>query len=255
MQLTILGCGGSMGVPMLACDCEVCTSNEPRNQRTRTAALIHSATTTILIDPGPDLRLQGLRHNLQQLDAVLVTHPHQDHIGGIDDLRPFTLHTQRMLPLYANQFTLDRIRYQYDYAFASGESASTRPSLGLNLLDGSALQIGDVPIMPLPIDHGNWQILGFRIGDLAYITDVSHIPEPTFELLHGVKSLIIGALRHEPHPLHFTVEQALAAVARIQPEQAFFVHMSHSLDYTTEHATLPKHVQLAYDGLVLPIGE
>ncbi len=255
MQLTILGCGGSMGVPMLACDCEVCTSNEPRNQRTRTAALIQSPTTTILIDPGPDLRIQGLRHGLQQLDAVLVTHPHQDHIGGIDDLRPFTLQTQRTLPLYANQFTLDRILYQYDYAFASGESASTRPNLGLNQLDGAQFSIGDMTIIPLPIEHGSWQILGFRIGDLAYMTDVSHIPAPTFELLHGVKSLIIGALRHEPHPLHFTVAQALAAVERIQPQQAFFVHMSHSLDYTTEHANLPTHVQLAYDGLVVPIGE
>ena len=254
MQFTILGCGGSMGIPAIGCRCAVCSSADSRNVRTRTAAMLQHDDTTILIDCGPDMRQQLLRANIRNLDAILVTHPHQDHIGGLDDVRPLTLKRETPLPLYGLPFTLERIRYQYDYAFQPEPSPSTRPNIELNVLDDQPFSINGITITPLPICHGDWQIFGFRIGDLAYMTDVSMIPDATYERLRNVKTLVIGALRYNPHPLHFTVAQALAEIERIQPERAFFVHMGHDLDYEATNAELPNHVQLAYDGLTIGVG-
>jgi phosphoribosyl 1,2-cyclic phosphate phosphodiesterase len=241
-----------MGVPAIGCDCAVCTSDNPYNRRTRTAALLTSGPTTILIDPGPDFRQQALRQRITRLDAVLVTHAHQDHIGGLDDIRPINFAMGQPLPLYGTPPTLRRIRHQFDYAFDAGPSASTRPQLELHTLDASPFTIGGLTITPLPIHHGDWQIMGFRFGDIAYITDVSHIPDSTYALLDDVAVVVMGALRYErPHPLHFTVEQAIVAIERIGPRQAYLTHLAHDLDYAAANATLPSAIQLAHDGLVI----
>lgn len=251
MFWTILGCGGSLGIPLVGCACAVCTSDDPRNQRTRSAGLITSATTTILIDAGPDFRIQALRAGISRLDAVVLTHEHQDHIGGIDDLRAINFSMKASLPIYGSAATLARVRYQYDYAFAPEESLSTRPALILHEIDEAPFTIGDITLTPLPVVHGAWRVFGYRVGDLAYLTDTKEIPDATRERLAGVDTVIIDALRHTDHPLHFTVAEALAEIERIQPRRAFFTHMSHDLDYAATDAATPAHVAPAYDGLRL----
>lgn len=251
LEWEILGCGGSMGVPMIGCDCAVCTSADPLNQRCRTAALIRSATTTVLIDAGPDLRFQALRAGIRQIDAVLITHPHQDHIAGVDDLRPWSFKL-KSLPVYGNALSLQRLRHQYDYAFAVEESASTRPQMDLHEIDAAPFTVGDIDITPLPIWHGDWSIRGFRAGAVAYLTDVKTIPETTYPLLENLDTLIIGALRFAPtHPLHMSIAEALEAIERIRPRQALLVHLAHDLDYAATNAQLPPHVRLAHDGLII----
>lgn len=252
MRLTILGSGTSMGVPVIGCDCAVCNSTDPHNHRLRTAALLEHKGTTLLIDAGPDLRTQLLRSNVRRMDAVLLTHPHADHIGGIDDLRPFTMGHASPLPLYGNAYTLQRVRHMFDYAFDRTPSLSTRPQLELRELE-PRFSIGKVPIEPFDVLHGSMQIVGYRFGALAYITDASALPPQTMEHLTGLDTLIINALRWKPHPLHLTVKQALAVVDELRPRQAYFVHITHDLDHRSVNADLPAYAQLAYDGQVIEI--
>ena len=255
MHLTILGCGGSMGIPAIGCACAVCSSPDPRDQRLRTAALLTAGERQILIDPGPDFRQQALRAGLRRLDAILVTHAHADHIGGLDDVRPLNFAMGTAMPLYAQPDTLRRIKRQYAYIFEPGPSPSSRPQLELHPIDAAPFAVAAIRITPLPIQHGAWAIVGFRIGGLAYITDVSAIPEATFGLLGGLDALVLGALRREPHPLHFNVEQALAAIARIAPRRAWLTHMGHDLAYERDNALLPPNVALAHDGLRIEFDE
>ncbi|HYF65870.1 MAG TPA: MBL fold metallo-hydrolase [Herpetosiphonaceae bacterium] len=251
MQLTILGCGASMGVPAIGCRCAVCSSDDPRNRRTRTAALLRADGAEILIDAGPDLRQQALRAGIARLDAVLLTHAHQDHVGGIDDLRPINMAMDAALPMYGSAATLQRVRHQFDYAFAPEPTPSTRPRLQLEALPDGPFAVAGIEVTPLPIKHGDWEIVGFRAGSIAYVTDVSHIPEATFDLLAGVEDLVLGALRYKPHPIHFTIDQALEAIALIAPRRAWLTHMTHDVDYETLCGQLPAHVRPAHDGLVI----
>lgn len=253
MRLTILGSGTSMGVPVIGCDCAVCTSDDPRNQRLRTSALLQHDDTTILIDAGPDLRTQVLRQRVSRLDAVLLTHAHADHIGGIDDLRPFTMRERRNLPIYGDDWTLQRVQHMFDYAFDPAPSLSTRPQLEVRPLSGS-FTVGGLEITPFRVMHGQHAITGYRCGALAYITDASSLPLETMRLLTGLDVLVINALRFTPHPLHLTVEQALAIVDELRPRQAYFVHITHDLDHAAVNAQLPPHAQLAYDGQVIEVG-
>lgn len=252
MRLTILGTGTSMGVPVIGCGCDVCTSSDVRNQRLRTAALVQAGGTTVLIDAGPDMRTQVLRHGVRQIDAVLLTHSHADHIGGIDDLRPFTMGTHQDLPIYGDEATLARVRYQFDYAFDPRPSLSTRPRLDLRALNGP-WSIGKLRIEPFEVRHGPHAITGYRFGKLAYITDGKTLPAATMANLQDLDVLIINALRHTDHPLHFTVEEALEVVAKLAPRQTYFVHITHDLEHAATNAQLPTHAQLAYDGLVVEL--
>lgn len=243
-----------MGVPVIGCRCAVCTSPDPRNQRLRTSALVEAGNTTILIDAGPDMRTQVLRHHVRRLDAVLLTHSHADHIGGIDDLRPFGSGHPEGLSIYGDEATLARVRYQFDYAFDPEPSLSTRPRLNLRALDGR-FKVGQLPIEPFEVCHGPQTITGYRFGRLGYITDGKTLPAATMAKLRGLDMLIINALRYVDHPLHFTVDEALQVVEELAPRQAFFVHVTHDLDYATANAQLPPYAQLAYDGQCIEIPE
>ncbi len=243
-----------MGVPVIGCDCVVCTSNDSHNRRFRTSALIEHQGTTVLIDAGPDMRQQVLAHRVHHLDAVLLTHSHADHIGGIDDLRPFTMRDGRDLPIYGDAVTLARVRYQFDYAFDPAPSLSTRPRLALRPLTDPT-RIGSLVVEPLDVRHGPHPITGYRFGPLAYITDGKTLPPETMARLHGIDVLIINALRYIDHPLHFTLDEALAIVEQLAPRHAYFVHITHDLEHAVVNAALPPNAQLAYDGQVIEIAD
>lgn len=250
MQLRFLGTGTSMGVPVIGCTCRVCTSSDPRNRRTRTSALLRTADATILIDAGPDFRLQALAAGLRRLDAVLLTHSHFDHIAGLDDLRPLCPPGSH-IPVYGNRWTLDDVRERFAYAFCNSSVGSTRPSLDLRLVDGP-FRIGSTEILPLDILHGTWTITGYRVGGLGYVTDASAIPAPSWELLRDLDVLVLNALRYDPHPTHFTLTQALAVIAELAPRRAYLVHMTHQIDHA-DGERLPPGVAFAYDGLEVTV--
>lgn len=255
MRLTFLGTGTSMGVPIIGCDCEVCTSSDPLNRRTRTAALLEYGALRILIDAGPDFREQALQCGIARLDAVLLTHSHYDHVGGLDDLRPLIQHGSSM-PLYAYASTLRDVRERFSYAFAIVDDGSTRPTLELHeIRAGVPFTVGDVPVLPLDVQHGTWTITGFRIGRLGYITDASGIPPASMAQLADLDVLVLNALRYKNHPTHFSLEQALDVVDTLKPQRTFLVHLTHAFDHRALTAELPAGVAPAHDGLSLDVAE
>lgn len=254
MLLTFLGTGTSKGIPVIGCECPVCRSPDPRNRRTRTSALLQTRGQHILIDAGPDFRSQALSASLRHLDAVLLTHSHFDHIGGIDDLRPLTSEEHPM-PIYGDASTVEDVRNRFSYAFSTSSSeGSSRPALELCTISGS-FTIGGVHIVPLDIIHGRWTITGYRVGQLGYVTDASTIPPASRDLLRGLDVLVLNALRFKVHPTHFSLDEALHVVADLAPRRAFFVHLTHHFDHATLNARLPHGVELAYDGLEVEIAE
>jgi phosphoribosyl 1,2-cyclic phosphate phosphodiesterase len=253
MQITFLGTGTSAGVPVIGCTCAVCCSTDERNKRLRTAALLHARGKNILIDVGPDFRTQALRHPIRHLDAVVITHSHFDHIGGLDDLRPITDH-HGPIPIYGSPKTLDSIRQRFSYAFSTDSEGSSRPQLELCPVNGS-FQAAGVPMTPFDVMHGTWTITGYRVGRLGYVTDASALPPATRNLLGDLDVLVLNALRYKPHPTHFTLDEALDVIADLRPRRAFLVHTTHAFDYTATNATLPDGVALAYDGLTVTVAE
>lgn len=256
MRLTFLGTGTSMGVPVIGCRCAVCTSGDPHNQRLRTSALLEANGQHILFDAGPDLRQQALAVGMQRLDAVLLTHAHADHVAGLDDLRPLNFAQRRAIPLYGTEPTLSFVRERFSYAFVNSSQGSTRPLLELvEVCSGRPFAIGGVEIHPFDIQHGTWTITGYRIGKLGYVTDASAIPPASLAQLRGLDTLVLNALRQDPHPTHLSIDQALALIEELQPRRALLVHMTHDLDHTLTNEQLPTYVQLAYDGQVIEIAE
>jgi phosphoribosyl 1,2-cyclic phosphate phosphodiesterase len=251
MRLRFLGTGTSMGVPVIGCECAVCTSADPRNYRTRTSALLQTDSQTILIDAGPDFRVQALTAGLRSIDAVLLTHSHFDHTAGLDDLRPLC-HYGGCVPVYGSPRTLSDVRERFAYAFDESSAGSTRPSLDLRPIE-SPFTIGATPIRPFDIQHGTWTITGYRVGGLGYVTDASDIPPASWALLRGLDVLVLNALRYEPHPTHYTVDQALEIVAALRPRRAYFVHMTHAIEHAAASSQLPPGVEFAYDGLEVTV--
>lgn len=254
-EIIVLGSGTSMGVPTLGCGCPVCTSNDPRDTRTRPSiAIAFSDGTTdrcILIDSGPDFREQALREHLQRIDAVLYTHSHADHILGLDDLRPLSFRGPGKIPLYADAETAQVLRQVFEYTFSESNTYPHKARVDLRPLAARTELFGAM-FLTVPLLHGTLQTAGFRFGNAAYLTDMSEIPEQSFAMLENLDTLILDALRRTPHPSHSTVETSLKFVERIRPRRAFFTHMSHDLGHVETEAALPANVRLAYDGLRIP---
>ncbi len=252
MKLIILGFGTSTGVPIISCDCGVCTSTDPRNTRTRSSALIKTEDKNILIDTSTDLRAQSLRNGLKRIDAVLLTHPHADHIHGIDDLRAFNMVQEGAIPCYGSAYTIERVRIMFDYIFSDSPSESWRPNLTATVVD-SRFKASGTEVIPIEIYHGEASIFGFRIGNAAYLTDCSSIPKGSLEKLRGLELLVLGALRHKPHPTHMTIDEAVETSRLIGATRTVLTHLSHAIDYTVENAKLPDGVELAYDSMSIEI--
>jgi phosphoribosyl 1,2-cyclic phosphate phosphodiesterase len=252
MQLRFLGTGTSMGVPVVGCGCAVCTSADPRNRRTRTSALLRSGDRRFLIDAGPDFRSQALAAGITRLDAVLLTHSHFDHVAGLDDLRPLTFDGGSM-PIYGSPATLSDVRARFAYAFDESSKGSTRPSIELRPVADAFTLPDDLAVRALDIMHGTWTITGYRVGGLGYVTDASRIPPAAWAELGGLDVLVLNALRYEPHPTHFSIDEALAVIEQLRPRRAFLVHMTHGVDHSEAERRLPAHVRLAYDGLEVEV--
>ena len=254
-RVTFLGTGTSQGVPVIACECAVCRSTNPRDQRLRPSIYVDvPGRASLLVDTTPDFRQQALTYGIRRIDAILFTHAHADHILGFDDIRQFNFLQGGAVPCYANGFCLDILRRTFYYAFDG------IPRLGGGVPQVHAHEVGTDPfavknvrIVPVPLWHGPMPILGFRFGSFAYLTDCNRIPDESWPLVTGVETLVIDGLRHEPHTTHFTVAEAVAAIARIAPRRAFLTHMTHDLGYAETNARLPAGVELAYDGLVLGV--
>jgi len=249
--LTVLGSGTSVGVPTIACDCAVCRSSDPRDRRTRPSVMVSYNGRHVLIDTTPDFREQALRENITQLDAVLYTHTHADHILGIDDLRPLSYkHRPGKLPLYATPRDGEFLRKMFGYIFEPAYKFGGLPQVDLHSIDGPVELFG-ASFEPLTVIHGEMPILGFRFGSAAYLTDHSEIPAETLEKLRDLDILFLDALRHQPHPTHSTVERSLKIVEDVKPKRTFFTHICHDLQHEATNAALPPGVQMAFDGMKL----
>ena len=263
LRVTVLGSGTSHGVPAIGCDCAVCRSADPKDRRTRPSILLQveappqsafaGAVRSILVDTSTDLREQALRNDIRRVDAILFTHSHADHVFGLDDVRRYNQIQKSAIPCYAAAGTLANLRRMFAYIFEPPpQQGGGLPHLSLFRLDGP-FTLGGVEIVPVPLFHGRLAVLGFRIGSFAYLTDCNRIPEESFARLDGVRTLIIDALRHRPHPTHFSVSEALAVAARLCADRTYFTHICHDLPHAETCAHLPPGVELAYDGLVLEI--
>lgn len=251
-RITVLGSGTSSGVPLIGCTCAVCRSTDPRDKRLRPSIYVDvPGRAGILVDTTPDLRQQALTYGLARIDAVLFTHSHADHILGLDDIRRFNFMQDAPIPCYATAASWESIRRTFYYVFdGMPRKGGGIPQLEPHEIDGP-FTIAGVRIVPVPLWHGDTPILGFRFGTFAYLTDCSAIPDASWPLVHGVDMLVIDALRDRKHATHFTVAEALEAIARIAPRRAYLTHMSHDLGHAETNARLPAGVELAYDGLVL----
>jgi phosphoribosyl 1,2-cyclic phosphate phosphodiesterase len=249
ITITVLGSGTRVGVPTIGCDCAVCTSTDPRDQRLRPSVLIQYQGRNVVIDTTPDFRQQALRAGIQRLDAVLFTHSHADHIMGLDDVRPFNFRQPEPVPIYGTGETIENIRCAFRYIFDLQTPESNIPKIVAHTLAGEPLDLHGLLFTPIPLKHGRGDVLGFRFGRAAYLTDHSDIPESSLALLRDLDVLFLDALRYKPHPTHTTVERSLKYVEELRPERAFFTHISHDLPHDRTEARFPAHVRLAYDGL------
>ena len=248
-KVSFLGTGTSTGIPMIGCKCVVCTSTNPKDKRLRSSVLIQSKTTSIIIDTTPDFRYQMLRTNTTHLDAVLFTHPHKDHMAGLDDIRALNFMTKKPMDVYANSLTEEAVRRDFYYAFADTKYPGV-PELNLITIDESPFVIGDLSIQPIMVYHHKMPVYGFRIGDFTYITDANRIDSDQMDLIRGSTILVLNALRKEDHISHFTLQQAIDISVELAVPEVYFTHISHQLGLHQEiNNELPPHIKLAYDGL------
>lgn len=253
MKLTFLGTGTSNGIPVIGCDCPVCRSDDPRDKRTRTSAVVHVDGKALLIDTAPELRLQSLATGLKRIDAVLYTHAHADHVDGFDDLRRFNQINQAKLDMYCDADTAGMITSRYRYAFEYPfPFFGGKPDMTVHVFDG-CFECAGIRVQPFPVGHGRWTVHGFRMGRLVYLTDAKEIPPESIEVMRDSDVLVINALRDEPHPVHLSLGQALEVIEEVAPKRAYLVHVSHELPHAATSRRLPSNVSLAYDGLTVEV--
>ncbi|MBV8782002.1 MAG: MBL fold metallo-hydrolase [Phycisphaerae bacterium] len=254
IELLFLGTGTSAGVPMIGCHCPVCSSSDPRDKRHRPSVLVRYDGRTILIDTTPELRVQCLAYQIDRIDDVVYTHAHADHMMGLDDVRRFNMLIDGPIDVWASEGTEQSLDRVFGYAFLPphAKPAVFRPHLIHRRIEGT-FQIGSRTWMPIPLLHAENHVLGFRIGKLAYCTDVSTIPESSFELLKGTDTLVLDALQPKPHPAHFSLPQAIEAAKRIGARQTYFTHITHNMFHAETNATLPVGMQLAHDGQIVRV--
>jgi phosphoribosyl 1,2-cyclic phosphate phosphodiesterase len=250
VKITVLGSGTSVGVPTIGCDCKVCSSEDPRDNRLRPSILLTYEGRNVLIDTTPDFRTQALRARIRHMDAVVFTHAHADHIMGLDDVRPFNFRQKGNIPIYANPETMASIRRSFPYIFDGGSRNTNVPQLEAHLIE-APFELFGLEFTPVPIFHGKQTILGFRFGAAAYLTDHSDIPETSMDLLRGLDVLFLDALRYKPHPTHSTVDLSIRTAEKLAPRRAFFTHICHDLGHERAESLLPPNIRLAYDGLEL----
>lgn len=236
---------------MIACNCEVCTSSDSKDKRLRSSILVQSASTTLVVDTTPDFRYQMLRTQTNRLDAVLFTHPHKDHMAGLDDIRAYNFSSRKAMDIYANSLTEEAVRRDFYYAFSENKYSGV-PELNLITIDENPFVIGDIPVQPVEVLHYRMPVYGFRFGDFTYITDANKIEEAEKEKIKGSKILVLNALRREPHISHFTLSQATELAIELEIPEVYFTHISHQLGrHAVINEELPSHIRLAYDGLTL----
>lgn len=253
IEAVILGCGTSHGVPMVGCDCRVCLSDDPRDKRTRCGLVLRSPTTTVLVDAPPELRLQLVREKVSRLDAILITHSHADHIMGLDDVRRFNELQKGPIALYAQESVLKDVERVFRYAFAPPDQpGGGLPSYELRPVS-RRLEVGDIQIETFLVLHGSLPVLALRVGDFAYITDVSRVPDEARDRLKGLRTLVLDATREAPHPSHLCLSEAMLLAREIGAVVTYYTHLSHDFGYEETSARLPDGQQLAYDGLTIPI--
>lgn len=246
-----MGTGTSSGVPMIACDCQVCSSSDKKDKRLRSSILVQSATTTLVVDTGPDFRYQMLRAQVKNLDAVLFTHPHKDHLAGLDDVRAFNYLLQRPIDVYADSLTEEAVRRDFYYAFTDTKYPGI-PELNMHTINMEPFVVGDIPVIPVQVWHMRMPVLGFRFGDFTYITDANRIDAAEREKIKGSQVLVLNALRREKHISHFTLDEAVEVIRELGVPTAYLTHISHQLGLHVEvEASLPAGIHLAYDGLQL----
>jgi phosphoribosyl 1,2-cyclic phosphate phosphodiesterase len=253
-KLLFLGTGTSVGVPVVGCGCDVCASTDPRDKRLRTSVAVGLPGGTLLVDTTPDLRTQLLRAEIGRVDAVLYTHDHVDHVYGLDDVRPLCTWAGRSMPVFCEERVERRIRRAFDYAFETAPAPGGGiPRLEFERITSAPFELLGARVVPLRLRHGVFDVLGFRFGDLAYCTDTNQIPDETWPLLAGLDTLVLDCLRPARHPTHFSLAEALAVAARVAARRTLLTHMGHELGHAVTSATLPAGVELAYDGLELPL--
>jgi phosphoribosyl 1,2-cyclic phosphate phosphodiesterase len=253
VRITFLGTGTSHGVPMIGCECATCQSTDPHDKRLRPSVFVETAGTSVLVDAGPDLREQALRHRIARVDAILFTHGHADHILGIDDVRRFNALMRAPMACYGDADTLVDIQRMFSYVFdPATPKGGGLPQIELRPIDG-AFTIGNLEVQPVPLWHGKRPVLGFRFGAFAYLTDCNRLADEAWPLLQGLDVLVLDALRERPHPTHFNLDEAVDTARRIGAARTFFTHMCHDLAHEPTNARLPAGMALAHDGLVLEL--
>ena len=253
LRITFLGTGTSGGVPMIACDCAICTSKNEKDKRLRSSILVQSETTTLVVDTTPDFRLQMLRENVKKLNAVIFTHPHKDHIAGLDDIRAFNFFQKKPVEVYANKLTEEALRREFYYIFSEKRYPGI-PDIILHTIPDETFKVGDIPVIPILVHHLKMPVLGFRFGKFTYITDANRIEDEEKEKIKGSEILVVNALRQKEHISHFNLQQAIDLVTELKIPTAYLTHISHQMGLHEEvNNQLPPNIQLAFDGLQIKV--
>lgn len=254
IEITVLGCGSSSGVPVIGCDCPVCAGGDPRNNRTRTSCHVKIGDVSIIIDTGTDFRFQVLREGIRDLDAILYTHPHADHLNGIDDIRAFCFRQKRAIQVYGNAFTMNNMLDRFGYAFEKPNDKWNKPVLNANFLDDGPFEVGGYPMEMFQLPHGRWKSACYRIGRMAWLTDVNFVSDEAIAKLGGLDYLFIDCLMPRSYPSHLSHEEAFEYAKRIGAKTTYLIHMTHHFGYEELGAMCPENVKVAYDGLKLETG-